>query len=201
MSRSKHTLGPFVAFHGCDEAVGESVLAGKAKLKPSENEYDWLGPGTYFWVDSPERGLAWAQELSQRKRGKTKTPSVKTPFVIGALIHPGLCLNLTDYGVMQELADAHKFLASAAAKAKADLPKNTHQASGVFLRRSLDCAVIKTVHELREEAELDPYDTVYGVFEEGEELYPGAGFKKRTHVQIAVRNPDCIIGYFRVAGV
>lgn len=83
----------------------------------------------------------------------------------------------------------------------ADLPKNTHQASGVFLRRSLDCAVIKTVRELCEEAKLDPYDTVYGVLEEGDELYPGAGFKKRTHVQIAVRNPDCIIGYFRVAGV
>jgi hypothetical protein len=183
-----------VAYHGCDKALGEAVLGGTDRLKPSENEYDWLGPGIYFWVDSPERGLDWAKELSQRKR-----PRIKSPFVIGALIHPGLCLNLTDYGVMQELVDAHRFLANAAAMARVGLPKNTHQASGVFLRRSLDCAVIKTVHALREEARLDPYDTVYGVFEEGEELYPGAGFRKRTHVQIAVRNPDCIIGYFRIA--
>lgn len=188
-----------MAYHGCDESLGEAVLAGKAKLKPSENEYDWLGPGVYFWVDSPERGLAWAQELSQRKPTK-KAPGIKTPFVIGALIHPGLCLNLTDYGVMQELGDAHSLLAKVTSKAGAKLPENTHQASGVFLRRSLDCAVIKTVHQLREDADLDPYDTVYGVFEEGDELYPGAGFKKRTHVQIAVRNPECIIGYFRVDG-
>lgn len=185
-----------VAFHGCDQSVGESVLAGKSTLKPSKNEYDWLGPGTYFWVDSPERGLAWAEELSKRKGSR-----LKAPFVLGALIHPGLCLNLTDYGVMQELADAHTFLVKSLAKAKGEVPKNTHQASGVFLRRSLDCAVIKAVHGLREEASLPPYETVYGVFEEGDELYPGAGFKKKTHVQIAVRNSDCIIGYFRVGGL
>lgn len=184
-----------MAYHGCDKSLGEAVLGGTSKLKPSENEYDWLGPGSYFWVDSPERGLAWAQELSERKR-----PKIKSPFVLGALIHPGLCLNLTDYGVMQELADAHGILVASIAAAKAPIPKNTHQDSGVFLRRSLDCAVIKTVHELREQTRLDPYDTVYGVFEEGDELYPGAGFKKRTHVQIAVRNPECIIGYFRVGG-
>lgn len=196
MKRLKHTLGPVVAYHGCDEALGEAILAGKSKLKPSENEYDWLGPGIYFWVDSPERGLAWAQELSLRKR-----PKVKSPFVLGALIHPSLCLNLTDYGVMRELVDAHGFLITSLSIAKASIPRNTHHASGVFLRRSLDCAVIKTVHQLREEAGLDAYDTVYGVFEEGDPLYPGAGFKKKTHVQIAVRNPDCIIGYFRVHGI
>lgn len=37
--------------------------------------------------------------------------------------------------------------------------------------------------------------------QELDELHPGAGFKERTHVQIAVPNPDCIIAYFRVAGV
>jgi hypothetical protein len=37
-----------LGYHGCDKKVGERVLAGE-RLKPSENEYDWLGHGIYFW--------------------------------------------------------------------------------------------------------------------------------------------------------
>jgi hypothetical protein len=40
------------------------------------------------------------------------------------------------------------------------------------------------------------FDSVRGLFPEGEELYPGAGFKDRTHIQIAVCNPDRILGLF-----
>ncbi|MBK9648990.1 MAG: hypothetical protein IPO67_28230 [Deltaproteobacteria bacterium] len=40
-------------------------------------------------------------------------------------------------------------------------------------------------------------DTVRGVFVEGDEASPGARIHLKTHVQIAVRNPDCIIGYFK----
>jgi hypothetical protein len=32
-------------------------------------------------------------------------------------------------------------------------------------------------------------------------VYPGAGFRNRTHVQIAIRNPEMILGYFRVVGM
>jgi hypothetical protein len=68
----------------------------------------------------------------------------------------------------------------------------------VPLLRRLDCAVIETLHQLRSEAKLDSYDTVFGVFDEGDAAYPGAGFKEKTHIQLAVRNTDVIIGYFRV---
>ncbi|OQX80647.1 MAG: hypothetical protein B6D64_02915 [Bacteroidetes bacterium 4484_276] len=33
------------------------------------------------------------------------------------------------------------------------------------------------------------------VCEKGE-LYPNAGFKEKNHIQIAIRNPNCIKGYF-----
>ena len=45
---------------------------------------------------------------------------------------------------------------------------------------------------------LPAYDTVRGAFWEGEPLYPSAGFKRKNHVQLCVRRPDCIKGYFRV---
>lgn len=43
-----------------------------------------------------------------------------------------------------------------------------------------------------------PFDTVKGIFTEGEPAYENAGFAEKTHVQICVRNQDCIKGVFRV---
>jgi hypothetical protein len=54
------------------------------------------------------------------------------------------------------------------------------------------------VHKLREERGLEAYDSVYGIFVEGQDLFPGSGFKAKSHTQIAIRNSECIAGYFRV---
>ena len=185
-SRPKNSLGPLVLFHGCDKDVAESVLRGEATLQPSENDYDWLGNGIYFWVDSPERALAWAKLRRS------------TPSVVGAFVYPGNCLNLTDYGVMNELALAYEATVGISAAAGTPLPVNSARQNGIFMKRQLDCAVIQLVHKIRESKGMDAYDTVYGVFEEGDLVYPGAGFRDRTHVQIAIRNPEMILGYFRV---
>jgi len=48
----------------------------------------------------------------------------------------------------------------------------------------------------RADAKLPSYDSVKGVFTEGEELYNNAGFKEKDHIQICIRNPNCIKGYF-----
>jgi hypothetical protein len=39
--------------------------------------------------------------------------------------------------------------------------------------------------------------TVRGAFEEGDEPFPGAALKKETHIQVAVRDRQCILGLFR----
>jgi hypothetical protein len=196
LKRSRNTLGPLIGYHGCDRKVAEAVLSGRKLLKPSQNDYDWLGPGTYFWVDSPERGINWAKDQASRKGSR-----IKDPYAIGAFIHPGLCLNLTDYGVTSELLDAYSTLSKTLEQTQTPLPENTLQRDGIYLKRALDCAVIRTAHKLRADSGQPPYDSVYGVFEEGPALYPQAGFKRKTHVQIAVIDPDCILGYFRVRGL
>jgi hypothetical protein len=43
----------------------------------------------------------------------------------------------------------------------------------------------------------EAYDTVRGAFLEGDPIYPGAGFSREAHIQIAVRNRACILGVFR----
>lgn len=42
------------------------------------------------------------------------------------------------------------------------------------------------------------YQRVRGGFVEGEPAYPGAAIRTRSTVQIAVRGPACVLGYFRV---
>jgi hypothetical protein len=59
------TTGFVLGYHGCDRKVGERLLGGEA-LKPSNNDYDWLGPGIYFWEANPLRGLEFAGEPRRR---------------------------------------------------------------------------------------------------------------------------------------
>jgi hypothetical protein len=40
-----------LGYHGCDRVVGERLLRG-TPFRPSDNEYDWLGPGIYFFAGS-----------------------------------------------------------------------------------------------------------------------------------------------------
>jgi hypothetical protein len=194
LTRSRFSLSPIVGYHGCDENIAKRVLSGKTRLRASNNDYDWLGPGIYFWADSPERAAHWARE--QHKRNASV---VKKPAVVGAYIHPGHCLNLTDFGVSEELVAAYNIFSKVSKASGSPLPTNSVVSDGIFLNRRLDCAVIKFVHQLRAANALPPYDTVYGVFEEGAELFPGSGFRQKTHIQIAVINEECFVGgYFGV---
>lgn len=186
-----HTLSySFVlAFHGCDDAVAEKLLAGEP-FANSENSYDWLGDGIYFWESNPKRGLEWAQHLKSTGRSASR---ISTPAVVGAVIELGFCLDLcTSVGVAL-VSEAHRSLAATAEVFGKPLPVN--HADG---RHNLDCAVINFLHEIRRSSKDDAFDTVRGVFLEGNPVYPTAQFNDKTHAQICVRNPDCIKGVFRV---
>lgn len=38
-----------VGFHGCDQATADRGLVTGEPMKPSGNQWDWLGEGIYFW--------------------------------------------------------------------------------------------------------------------------------------------------------
>lgn len=158
-------------------------------FRPSDNDYDWLGPGVYFWEANPRRGLDYARELSRLERGKDK---VRSPAVVGAIIDLGLCLDLTTQTGIERVRRAHARLKQAHG---APLPRNSKDR----LRRNLDCAVIRIVHQLRAEQGEPPFESVRGLFIEGKPLHPTSGFYAKTHVQICVCDPAAIKGVFRVA--
>ena len=58
-----------LAYHGCDRSVAKSVVGREKELKASQNAYDWLGEGVYFWENSPRRALRWAQFLKDNPEG------------------------------------------------------------------------------------------------------------------------------------
>ena len=60
-------------------------------MSPSQNDYDWLGGGIYFWEYGPERALDWAREVSKRYPKR-----IRQPAVLGAIIHSGVCFDLLD---------------------------------------------------------------------------------------------------------
>ncbi len=188
-----------VGYHGCDKAMAERLLCGKLDhLSRSTNKWDWLGPGTYFWVDSPQRAMEWATTRMRMPGSK-----ITTPYAVGALIHAGRCLNLTDCGATEEIMLAYKSLKKMSKASRSPLPENDRNDDfGTPVRRSLDCAVLQTVHQLRKQDKQPPYDTVMGVFEEGGPLFEGSAIRERTHIQIAVLNAaDCIVGYFNISGL
>lgn len=86
--------GFVLAFHGCDEAVGEKVLAGKEHVSISGNTHDWLGTGAYFWEKSPQRACQWAELV--RTHPQHFRHRIRKSFILGAIIELGNCLDLSE---------------------------------------------------------------------------------------------------------
>ena len=76
------------------------------------------------------------------------------------------------------------------------LPENAGQTPDKLLRRR-DCAVLNFYLSWLAQDRGDAYDTVRCGFVEGPPAFEGSGIRHRSHVQIAVRNPACVVGVFR----
>jgi len=193
------TLPHFVlGFHGCDQSVADKIISSdRFHLQKSENDYDWLGHGIYFWENDPVRALQYAKLLRVHpERNKSKVP-IKKPTVIGAILDLGYCLNLLEAKSIDTVKQAYKSLVELHKVSGVELPQNKGvKGSGELLLRNLDCAVIEAVHMFNRQAGEKEYDTVRGMFLEGQPLYVNAGFHEKNHIQICVKNVNCIKGYF-----
>lgn len=187
-----------LGYHGCDQQVADSLLAGKTSVKQSRQPYDWLGPGSYFWEADPQRAEEWAKQ-------KVERVGTGSPAVVGAVIDLGHCLDLTNRANLTIIKGAYDAFLKQQAASELPLPKNKSIPNQPDLDRTLrflDCAVIQHLHDTVDEAisagaNLQSFDTVRGVFTEGGELFDGSGFYERTHTQIAVLNDKQIIGLFK----
>jgi hypothetical protein len=186
-----------LAYHGCESSVASRAVDGEIDILQSERAYDWLGPGAYFWESDPIRAREWAE--SKVARGDYKTADV-----IGAVIDLGHCLDLVARENLELVRGAYRAFRAEQKASGLPMPENKSvkgQPDQDRVLRYLDCAVIRHLHTAIErvpEAEtiVQPFDTVRGMFTEGRKLYPGCGYREKTHAQIAVRNAGCIKGIF-----
>jgi hypothetical protein len=146
--------GLVLGFHGTDKKTAERVLAVKAELAPSTNEYDWLGHGVYFWEYSPARAWEFAHE--KKRRGE-----IETPAVIGAVIAPGVCLNLLESSALAELKLAYDMIELDAKANGGRLPENVGGED--LFKRYLDCAVVEMACRMRELSGAGPLSQVAGI--------------------------------------
>jgi len=195
-----------LGYHGCEKQIAEKILLGDA-FKLSEKDFDWLGPGAYFWEGDPVRADEWATHRDPPR-------DFKEPYVIGAVIDLRNCLDLTTREGIAALSFSYRSFEAGQRKGRLAMPVNEDMKfgrQGDKLLRRLDCAVIQHLHKNIDDGldvwiaggRIGPmpperFDTVRGMFPEGEQAYEGAGFQTHTHTQIAVRTPDCIVGVFRV---
>jgi hypothetical protein len=147
-------------------------------FRPSRNDWDWLGAGVYFWEFGHQRAHDWAHQWP-RLQGKSFA-------VVGAILQLGNCLDLLD-------TDHTRRLAEFTARYVADggvVPAN----SGA--KRLGDCFLVNGYCD-RISVARAPFDTVRGLFQEGEPIADGSEIRLENHIQIVARRPEAIIGLFR----
>lgn len=187
-----------LGFHGCDMNTMKKVLIDGENLMSSNNTYDWLGNGVYFWENSLSRAQEWAENHCERHNRKYPDEPPLEPAVIGAVIDLGYCLNFTDYGSAKILKHGYDILKYEFDSLNKELPRNRDVKNNTDkLFRDLDCAVIQRIHKYNSDEKLREYDSVRGVFIEGNPIYENAGIMEKTHTQICIVNPNCIKGYFK----
>jgi hypothetical protein len=194
-----------IGFHGCDKYAAEALINNPNTIKISDEPHDWLGHGMYFWENNEERARQWAVERQQRK----KRP-VADAAVVGAVLHLGYCCDLTDSRFIGLLKSHYKMMEEIYSKSGSPLPVNRDLPTDPHnnkLLRVLDCTVIEFTHtniakQYKKDkrahgfSELKIFDSTRGVFTEGGPIYSGAEIFEKTHIQICIRNSNCIKGFF-----
>ncbi len=192
-----------IGFHGCDLSVMHDLVANPDKVKKSQEKFDWLGNGFYVWENNITRALKWAED--KQKRGK-----IQNPAVVGVIYQLDYCLDLTDSESIDLLPIYYDLMKDDLAKADKKPPENKDVKSDKYhdlIIRELDCAVIEYMHQKIDEqvksdiktmgfSEYKYFDTVRGIFTEGGPIFEGAGIQSKNHIQVCIRNLNCIKGFF-----
>lgn len=192
-----------LGFHGCDLSVRDNLVTNPDKVNKSQEKFDWLGNGFYIWENNYARAYKWAEN-------KQKSGRIQTPSVVGIVYQLDYCLDFTDSEFIELLPVYYELMKSDLSVANKKIPENKDlpkDKSHDLIFRELDCAVIEYMHQkISEQIKLDiekkgfsgykHFDSARGIFTEGGPIFEGAGIQSKNHIQVCIRNLNCIKGFF-----
>ena len=172
-SPESHIQFPVAGFHGTTRRSADEILENGFRL--SQNPYDWLGDGVYFFQDGLERAWEWAIEYHGEEAA-----------VIGAEILLVNCLDMLDTKWTKIMTQIYDQFLGKFKQSGMSLPSQTSGA------HRLDREVINYAVGVIAERGIN-ISCVRGAFAEGHPVYPDSAFYHHAHVQIAVRDIEpCI---------
>ncbi|MGB8700868.1 MAG: hypothetical protein WCD18_15750 [Thermosynechococcaceae cyanobacterium] len=163
-------------YHGTTTAKAMNILT--QGFRASDNDYDWLGTGIYFFQDAPLRAEQWATQQYP-----------ENPAVIRALIRLDNCIDLFDIGWQPGLKNLYNSFVEQYRGTNRPLPTQNPDRSKAH---RLDCAFFNYSIEFISLAG-QTVDSVRAAFMEGDRLFPNSAIFDLAHVQIAIRNPALIL--------
>jgi hypothetical protein len=192
-----------IGFHGCDLDVRNKLINFPDQIEISNKPYDWLGHGMYFWENNYTRAMEWAETRVADGR-------FKNPAVLGAILQLGHCCDFLDSKFTNMIGTYYDAMESEYDNAGKKLPANIDAEDDKHknkLIRKLDCSTIQFMHDVIETqytndisekgySEYTVFDSTRGVFTEGGPAFSGAGIERKSHIQICIRNMNCIKGFF-----
>jgi hypothetical protein len=194
-----------IAYHGCDVTTRDDLVSGRLRhLSHSNNRYDWLGPGAYFFEGDLERALMFSQASHDNPSKMYTVRPIGTPAAVGVALRVQSWLDMTTQAGIQEFTMAYQSMVEGLHDVGDPVPVNSAASDDDpdILLRALDNAVFTFLHDVRANSKppLSPFQAVRGAFHQGPEIAHLSGFHKSTHVQIALRDDHCVEGWFLPRG-
>jgi hypothetical protein len=175
-----------VGYHGTRKSTAHRVIQNVEDYKRSENNDDWLGHGIYFWEYAPKHAWPWADQRQKQQNWGEEVA------VLAAMIRLGNCFDLLDPDNVEILAGFRIEYEHREKQARRAPMKNHNKF------KYLDCAVFQLAYAAFDLQD-DPVDTCRAVFvPSSKRLWTRSGVYRDAHIQLCVRNPECILGSWLV---
>jgi hypothetical protein len=172
-------------YHGTSMDRASAIV--KTGFNPSNNEYDWLGKGIYFWQDAPKRAWQWAQSTHP-----------DNPTVVKFRLRlDRSCLDLLDIGYFSLLKTMYNgFITSYTQQNLTPPQQNPDSRSERLRQRSnahrLDCSFFTYVVKTFNSSSDYRIDSIQSAFVEGDRIFPNSAIYDLTHIQIAILDSNLI---------
>lgn len=206
-----------LAYHGCDITTRDDLVSGKTKsLNPSKNPYDWLGDGVYFYEADSERALQYAKYSAEHCELHLTAKAIGTPAVVGVVLDVTRWLDITTQAGIKHVTTALATVKSGFKESGTAMPENRPAFEGdkENLHRALDRIVFESLHSMRslsqqraieagnaeQIAAYSPFQAVRGAFTQGQAISDHSAIHGQSHIQIALRDNSCVLGWFLVPG-